>query len=282
MIGKYIKLKKVLIRFLFTFLSEFKKTLNIRFENIEVKYYTRDGISKKWFYPRYYRGKIHEPKVATIIYDYLKSDSVFFDIGSNLGYFTVFANKLIEMGSIHSFEIDPILIKNILKSLKLNTINCNIYINNAAIADESGRTLSFSPHQLNNPSTNKIIFNNNNELIQLKIPTLSIDDYVKKANIHPDFIKLDIEGAECFAIQGMKFTLSTIHPIILIEIHPKQIKEYGYNVNFIFNYILQYNYRINLIKEYRKGEEISFESYDENLLSAITDKPILALCLPNS
>ena len=54
----------------------------------------------------------------------------------------------------------------------------------------------------------------------IEIPAVSIDEYLGE-NQHVDFIKMDIQGAEYFALKGMKSTiLSNPNIIILMEFWP--------------------------------------------------------------
>ena len=51
----------------------------------------------------------------------------------------------------------------------------------------------------------------------LNVKTITIDDLVKIHNMEPNFIKLDIEGAEFDALQGSLNVLNLYHPNICIE-----------------------------------------------------------------
>jgi hypothetical protein len=46
---------------------------------------------------------------------------------------------------------------------------------------------------------------------------ISLDSYVKREKIIPNFIKLDVEGAELDALRGMFYILTTYKPIITVE-----------------------------------------------------------------
>lgn len=51
----------------------------------------------------------------------------------------------------------------------------------------------------------------------IKIKTIILDEYCKKNNIKPDFIKIDAEGAEHLILQGMSYVLKSLKPIIGLE-----------------------------------------------------------------
>ena len=90
----------------------------------------------------------------------------------------------------------------------------------------------------------------------LNVKTITIDDLVKTHNMKPNFIKLDIEGAEFEALQGSLNTLSFHHPYICLECTDEQeffkinelLKRFNYQ-SYIF--IDKKLTRLNNFKPYR-------------------------------
>ena len=52
----------------------------------------------------------------------------------------------------------------------------------------------------------------------IEVETITLDSFCEQNQIKPDFIKIDIEGAEIMALQGMLHVLNTISPIFMVEI----------------------------------------------------------------
>jgi FkbM family methyltransferase len=204
-------------------LGYWKKTLTVNInENVKIKFKTEHPIAKKWFYPRYFFGDVHEPGLTYTLLHFMKPKTVFYDIGSNLGFFSILGQTLCE-GEIHSFEIDPKLTSIMLDSLIINPQNAKQYINNVAVNSSSERLVTFIPEQHGNPSTNQISLKAHDNCIN--VGTTSIDNYVQKGYSPPMLIKMDIEGAEYEAIEGMHDTLKFNKPDFILEVHPKQLKE---------------------------------------------------------
>ena len=79
--------------------------------------------------------EIYEYKITKYIYKNLNKNSIFFDIGSNEGYYSIIASKKNFNGKTYSFEPVKSLIKIIKKNLSINKIqNCKIY--NFAIGEK--------------------------------------------------------------------------------------------------------------------------------------------------
>jgi hypothetical protein len=71
---------------------------------------------------------------------------------------------------------------------------------------------------------------------------VAIDDYIReRGDFAPDFVKMDIEGAELNALQGMPDLLENGRPDLLIEIHGEQVetdcavllREKGYDLTIV-------------------------------------------------
>ena len=83
---------------------------------------------------------------------------------------------------------------------------------------------------------------NNNSMVELykkyiEVDTYRLDDFLEENKINKnsiDLIRMDIEGYEAKAIEGMIKTLKENKSLILfIEIHPQLIGATGYSVNWI-------------------------------------------------
>ena len=193
-------------------------TLNRR--GINVIFSTSNKYSKGWFFPRYANGKIHEPIATDIFIDNINSDSVVLDIGGHLGYFTCLSSKLASDGKVHVFEVDPNCLTLIEENLKLNNI-INVNINNFAVSDHNG--FERIP-LLQNPNPGLKINSKANKYLDIK--AIQIDDYILEHKIFPDFIKIDVEGAELKVIKGMKNVLKQKKLKLLIEIHVDNLRDY--------------------------------------------------------
>jgi FkbM family methyltransferase len=187
---------------------------------INVIYSTSDSYSKKWFFPRYDNDKIHEPVATDLFIDNIESNSVVFDIGGHLGYFSCLSSKLAPDGNVHVFEIDPKCYNLIEKNLKLNNIS-NVKINNYAVSDHNG--FEKIP-LLENPNAGLKMNSNAKDYVDVK--AIQIDDYVSENNVVPNFIKIDVEGAELKVLNGMKKVLKQNNLKLLVEIHVDNLRKF--------------------------------------------------------
>lgn len=76
-----------------------------------------------------------------------------------------------------------------------------------------------------------------------RVKAVRLDDFIREEHIEKvDFIKMDIEGAELYALQGMKDVLRKHHPAVLIEICPDVLQHAEYKADAIFSFFAELGY----------------------------------------
>jgi FkbM family methyltransferase len=60
----------------------------------------------------------------------------------------------------------------------------------------------------------------------LEIDAITLDDFVyQEVNPRPDFIKIDVEGAEANVLKGAQQLLTDVKPMMVLELHSSQTAE---------------------------------------------------------
>jgi FkbM family methyltransferase len=220
-----------------------RKRWYLNLGDLRLQYTTEDDYSRMWFYPRYGNGKIHEPTATKIFMDYIKEDNIILDIGANLGYFTCIAGKLASKGRTYAFDVDPKCLNLIEKNLALNNIN-NVMVANYALSDKN-ETVKIKKLDSPNPG---IVINSHPSNHYIEVESITVDDFLRDHGIVPDFIKIDVEGAEGKVLKGMKEVLKMEHVIILVEIHVKHLTRY-FNTDYreIIDLLLKHDFNVENI-----------------------------------
>ncbi len=156
-----------------------------------------------------------EMEITNIIRRYVKEDTVFFDIGAHVGYFALVAGTQIRSGKIHAFEANPELTPLIQKSMSVNGLDAIMKVNNVAIADKKG-VLKLSRYaDLWGSSTLHDVKDTRIDKTYA-VSTITLDDYCKENDIsHVDVIKMDIEGYEDKAYEGMQELIKNSPSLIM-------------------------------------------------------------------
>ena len=154
----------------------------------------------------------------------LKPGDVFYDVGANAGFFSLLGSKRVgQKGHVFAFEPLPENIKTLKGNLQLNDIqNCTVV--EAAVSDSVG-TVRFSPGPHSSMAHIAQQGSDGQELMLLRAVTL--DEFASTSPV-PDFIKMDIEGAEIRALHGSEGILEgACPPKLMIEFHGEGLREQG-------------------------------------------------------
>jgi FkbM family methyltransferase len=134
-------------------------------------------------------------------------------------------------------------------NLNINKLH-NVEIHNYAVSDSKG-FVKIPKNDNPNPS---LVINSSLSDTHIEVESMLIDDFLSKNNIHPDFIKMDIEGAEGKALEGMKNTLAHENATLLVEIHVDVLKNnFDTDYKEIIKQLIKYGYTLTEI-EHRKSD----------------------------
>lgn len=192
----------------------------------------------------------------------LRKDSVFFDIGANIGCYSLIAAKLTrDEGKVFSFEPVKNISNRLNYNMKLNNFK-NVVIEKKAVFNKSEKLKLFVSGAENQGMSS--IFHHDTESGNTEIvDAVILDDYVKSIDLKRlDIIKIDIEGAEYFAIEGMKNTLKSFKPIIIMEISEDVLKNSSVNKSDILELMQSLNYQQKALSE--EGETMDMSTNTNN------------------
>jgi len=162
----------------------------------------------------------NETELVIKIINYLlenKDDIVVYDVGANTGYYgilmaTVGNNKV----KVFSFEPVKEHVNILNESLELNNLENKITVFPVALSNEDGESSIFLS---GTGSTIVKGFMNVAENNQRNVAVKKLDGLILANNMDlPDFIKIDIEGAEYSMLCGSKEVIAKSRPIIFVEI----------------------------------------------------------------
>lgn len=147
----------------------------------------------------------------------LAAGHVVFDIGANVGFYTLLASVLVQgEGHVYSFEPFPRNVDYLRKHIEINGIaNCTVI--EAAVGSEDGKN-HFNPSH--SPSMGHLSTRG-----EITVKTLSLDNALRSKKIRPpDVMKIDVEGAELQVLQGCTHTVKVFRPTIFLATHGEIVR----------------------------------------------------------
>ncbi len=213
---------------------------------------------------------IHSYSVTSCFYNEIKPGMTVFDIGANIGYLTFLAARMCgDDGLVIAFEPGNQSFEIMKKSLALNKYK-NVEIINKAVADKSkiGK-LFISPY---GSVINKIV-DEDDECNSVDIEITSLDDFINMRKIKPDFIKIDVQGAEYLVLDGMKNLLEKNHPLkMVIEFSPRKQQDKLNNFIHHWNKLIELGFKAYYLKEPRKPVDVeSYKIYENKIKKQISN-----------
>ncbi len=220
--------------------------------------------------PLYYRfKKIQDKSVINLFNTLVKPGDVIIDAGANIGFYSsMFCNLVGESGKVYSFEPDNKNFKKLTKAVE-QFKNCELI--NAAISQNSGVLKFYTSHRLN--VDHRTIEPEEYDSVE-EVKCFALDDYFKIGK-KIDFVKMDIQGAELDALNGMKRLLTENPDVkVISEFWPYGILRAGHEINNFFSFIDSLDFNIKKINPdgsldlllYKDVEGKTEETFDANIL----------------
>jgi FkbM family methyltransferase len=247
--------------------------------NVELPVTTSSGIKmfltlKDWVQKNIFLYGYYEKKETFFWNHITKNKVVVFDVGANVGYFSLMAAKQIaDQGRVYGFEPVSFVYQRAKYNCDLNNFK-NITISNIAISDKAGEiTINVG----NDENLGMSGINHHNYLSgkSEKVKTNTIDNFIADNKISQlDVIKIDVEGSEFFVLKGMNDALEKYKPTILIEILDALLEKSGSSKEEIYNFLWSRNFEAYKIISGEKIEPIlTPKSFDGLTLFKHKDKP---------
>jgi FkbM family methyltransferase len=144
--------------------------------------------------------------------------NIVFDIGANVGFYTLLASILVgPLGKVFAFEPVPKNLLYLKRHIQLNRLT-NVSIIEAAVSDHNG----FARFDEGITRSEGYISSEGN----LFVRTVGLDElYLQGKILIPDFMKIDVEGAEMSVLRGAKSILQHFHPVIFLSTHGEYVHQ---------------------------------------------------------
>lgn len=152
-------------------------------------------------------NKMYDEFEKDLVFQKVNKNDVCIDIGANIGFYSyLFLKKVKSGGFVFAFESAPEICKILKKNFQYYD---NFYCINQSV-DASFNVKNFS------------------NILKRKV----------------NFIKIDIDGADYYALKSFKKIIETDKPKLLIELAEQSEREHDIHYSEVINFLKKYNYQI--------------------------------------
>lgn len=170
----------------------------------------------------YFFGNYDERHEISLINRLLRRDDIFWDIGANIGFYTLAASTLVgSAGLVVAFEPGPRSWEALVTNIKLNQRG-NIRPFKLAVTDAYGWVTLYSRPDIADGGAT-ILPSGDQSLKPCQVEAVNLDRFQREMRLAaPTFMKIDVEGAEAQVLAGAKNILSAdCPPLLLLEMNDK-------------------------------------------------------------
>jgi FkbM family methyltransferase len=180
-----------------------------------------------------------EPETIKWIQKYFQKGDVFYDIGANVGAYSLVAAKHFEgLVKVYSFEPGFVTYPQLCKNIWLNSAQESVVPFQIGLSDETTvSTFNYSNlesggalHALGEPNgQDGVAFK---PVFQQQVLAYRLDDLIEQFGLSfPDHIKIDVDGIEFAILEGAEQTLKSIKSLLI------EIEEGTENANRIIEFL---------------------------------------------
>jgi len=206
--------------------------------------YESGDFTSLWF--RLYRH--YEQATKKLILGGCERDSIFLDVGANLGVFSLGIAKRRKDLLVVGIEPNPLTFSLLSKSVKDNRLCDRVKCLKVA-AGNSNEESQFIINLQN--SGDSVLMNegdrdSNSKTVDVEIRKL--DEYepllatIRASGRKISCLKMDIQGAEVLALQGMSDIITTHKPLLIVELAEDCLARFGHTAKDLYDQLELLNY----------------------------------------
>ena len=181
------------------------------------------------------------------------------EVGSNVGFFSlILAHCVGKNGRFVGFEADPELAMIARDNVEINGFHHQATIIEAAAGASDGKISFFRADRHRGNGTvlsdlEQIPHNRTDTRQELEVDLIRLDSYCHQANVVPDLIKIDAEGAESAILAGAHSCMQSMRPLTLVlEFAPRFVQTAGDDPTAFLDRLASAGFTLHVIDERKR------------------------------
>lgn len=206
--------------------------------NLKMECLLKDHVqSRIYFFGAY------EPIEVHLLSTFLEKDSVFLDVGANVGFYSLMLSQKCVQGKVYAFEPVATNYAALEKNIIINKLDNVIRVVKKGLWNENTTLVFALPDEEHNNLGSFSAGKNSLKKSAMSCDVVTLDSFVQAEQLKRiDVIKMDIEGAELFALKGAEKALREFKPVIQIELNRKACENFDYSLIDIEKFLKSMDY----------------------------------------
>ena len=226
------------------------KSKNITFRSRHNLQFIAPNLLDNISFELFFEGIYEETLIKCIVQE-LPQNGIFIDVGANIGAVSVFVAMQRPDVTIFAFEASPTIYTYLALNITQNKLE-NVHALNLAVHTENDLELDFyAPRD----KFGKGSFVNTFECLPEKTKTIRLESFFEQQGIHPDLIKVDVEGFEVLIFKSLgKYLTESAKPKIIFEFVDWAERESSlFSPGDAQKFLIDNQYQLHLLNDYVKN-----------------------------
>ena len=196
----------------------------------------------------------NELPVQAAFEKHLHRGDVLYDVGANVGFFTVIGARLVGgVGSVVAFEPIAANAALVRRNADLNGFG-TIDVIEKAVSDRSGTgELVIAAYSGGSALSTTTPPPDATSVVAVELITL--DEFVDAGHPAPTLVKIDVEGTEIEVLRGMVNVLRRDRPVVIVEIDDSSQQGYDSKLVPSMEFIRSFGYDIEVLADSYAGDD---------------------------
>lgn len=207
-----------------------------------------DPARDRFITPSLIHTRCFEPFQTELVVNEVRPGDMAIDLGAHVGYYTLLLARLVgPAGRVLAFEPDPDNFALLAHNVALNGY-ANVELFNAGVSARPGRARLFrSP---DNAGDHRLHDSPGDPRPGVDVAVVSLDDVFRDRAGGIDFVKVDVQGSEGAALEGMAGLLARCPRVkLLVEFWPAGLARSGYGAGRLLALLHGFGLRLYEVDE---------------------------------
>lgn len=173
---------------------------------------------------------------------------VLLDIGANIGLMTLSILSSLPETHVYAFEPGPMQVNFLKKTIENNNLSEKVSLYEKALGESRGEAKFFVHDGADIAKDGFMNTGRGEGGHEIIVPVETLDNWWNDAGKpHVITVKIDTEGAELFVLKGGTEFLSTVKPVLYLEIEPSNLSAYPYSAPDILRFLNSVGYDVSTL-----------------------------------